>query len=138
MSQSPETVNKKLYYVYNFLGIKPEQTFISNKSLTPGKHTVGMEFIRESAGKYGESIGKLKLYIDDELVAEGPMKTQPAKFTLSGDGLCIGFDSGDAVSELYDSNFEFKGGKIQFVGVTVEGTPYKDLELEAKRVMMAQ
>jgi arylsulfatase len=26
------------------------------------------------------------------------MKTQPAKFTLSGDGLCVGYDSGGAVS----------------------------------------
>lgn len=29
--------NKKLYYVYNFLGIKPEQQFISPE-LKPGKY----------------------------------------------------------------------------------------------------
>ncbi|PCE62486.1 arylsulfatase [Sediminicola luteus] len=130
--------DKKLHYVYNFLGIKPEQTFISNQTLKPGKYTLGMEFTRESAGEYGESMGSMKLYINDDVVAEGPMKTQPAKFTLSGDGLCVGYDSGDAVSELYQSPGEFEGGIIQFVGVTVEGTPYHDLELEAKRVMMTQ
>jgi arylsulfatase len=130
--------DSKLHYVYNFLGIKPEQVFVSSKKLTPGTYTLGMEFVRESAGEYGESIGSMKLYIDEEVVAEGPMKTQPAKFTLSGDGLCIGYDSGDAVSELYESPGEFEGGIIQGVGVTVEGTPYVDLEAEAKRLMMTQ
>jgi arylsulfatase len=130
--------DSKLHYVYNFLGIKPEQTFVSSKTLKPGTYTLGMEFIRESAGEYGESIGSMKLYIDEEVVAEGPMKTQPAKFTLSGDGLCVGYDSGDAVSELYESPGEFEGGIIQGVGVTVEGTPYIDLEAEAKRLMMTQ
>jgi arylsulfatase A-like enzyme len=127
--------NNKLYYVYNFLGIKPEQVFESSIKLTPGAHTLGMEFTRESAGERGESIGVSKLYIDDQLVAEGPMRTQPAKFTLSGDGLCVGYDSGDAVSELYPSPSKFTGGTIQFVGVTVEGTPYINLEAEAQRVM---
>ena len=129
--------NNKLYYVYNFLGIKPEQVFESSIKLTPGKHTLGMEFIREKTGDKGQSVGITKLYIDDKLVAEGPMKTQPAKFTLSGDGLCVGFDSGDAVSELYPSPSKFNGGIIDFVGVTVEGTPYINLEAEAKRAMMS-
>ena len=130
--------NHKLYYVYNFLGIKPEQVFVSDVSLKPGKYTLGMEFIRDSAGEHGESIGTTKLYINEDVVAEGSMKTQPAKFTLSGDGLCVGYDSGDAVSELYKSPGEFTGGTIQFVGVTVEGTPYVNLEAEAKRVLMGQ
>ena len=45
--------------------------------------------------------GTTKLYVDDKVVAQGPMKTQPGKFTLSGDGLCVGYDSGDAVSQEY-------------------------------------
>ena len=130
--------NNKLYYVYNFLGIKPEQVFESSIKLATGKYTLGMEFIREKTGKNGESVGRTKLYINEALVAQGPMKTQPAKFTLSGDGLCIAYDSGDAVSELYPSPSKFSGGTIDLVGVTVEGTPYIDLEAEAKRVMMSQ
>jgi len=119
--------DQKLYYVYNFLGIKPEQQLMSN-GLKPGKYTLGMEFNRDKAGKYGESLGKAKLYINDKVVAEGDLKTQPGKFTLSGDGLCVGRDSGDAVSEEYKSPGEFKGGKILFVGVTVEKNQYLDLE----------
>ena len=78
--------------------------------------------------KYGESIGKATLYVDEKIVAQGGMKTQPGKFTLSGDGLCVGRDSGDAVSEEYKSPGDFKGGKILFVGVTTEKQRYLDLE----------
>ena len=118
---------RKLHYVYNFLGIKPEQKFSSDE-LKPGKYTLGMEFIRDKAGKYGESLGKTNLYVNDKIVAQGEMKAQAGKFTLSGDGLCIGRDSGDAVSEEYKSPGTFKGGTIQFVGVTVEKAQYLDLE----------
>lgn len=55
-------------------------------------------------------------------------RSQPGKFTLSGDGLCIGRGSGDAVSEDYKSPGEFKGGTILFVAVTVEKKQYLDLE----------
>jgi arylsulfatase len=130
--------DRKLHYVYNFLGIRPEQHFVSKGILTPGKHTVGLEFTREKAGEHGESLGAAKLYIDDQVVAEGPMRTQAGKFTLSGDGLCVGYDSGDAVSSQYTTPGTFKGGKIFLVGVTVEKTPYVDLEKEARRVMSVQ
>lgn len=129
--------NKKLYYVYNFLGIQPEQKFVSSMALKPGKYTLGMEFIREKTGEHGEQIGTMKLYINYKVVAEGPMKTQPGKFTLSGDGLCVGFDSGDAVSREYTTPGEFKGGEILGVGVTVEKTQYLDLEKEAQSALSA-
>jgi arylsulfatase A-like enzyme len=123
--------DKKLYYVYNFLGIKPEQKFISPE-LKAGKYTLGMEFTRKSAGEYKESVGTTKLYVNDKVVAEGPMRAQVGKFTLCGDGLCIGYDSADAVSEDYNSPGEFKGGTIKFVGVTIEKTQYLDLETLAR------
>ena len=44
-----------------------------------------MEFVREKAGKHGESIGKATLYVNDKPVGSGEMRTQPGKFTLSGD-----------------------------------------------------
>ncbi|KRG72118.1 arylsulfatase [Pseudoxanthomonas dokdonensis] len=129
--------DRKLHYVYNFLGIKPEQVFVSPTELKPGKYTLGMEFERTGAGEHGESLGKTKLYVDDKVVASGDMKTQPAKFTLSGDGLCVGYDSGDAVSELYQTPGKFTGGEIQAVGVTVSGKPYVNMEAEAKRIQMS-
>jgi arylsulfatase A-like enzyme len=127
--------NNKLYYVYNFLGIKPEQKLVSGE-LEPGMYTVGAEFIMEKKGDFGEFDGTAKLYINEEMVSQGPWKTQPGKFTLCGDGLCVGYDSGDAVSEEYRSPFAFMGGNIQGVAVTVENTDYLDLEQEARRVHM--
>jgi arylsulfatase A-like enzyme len=129
--------DQKLYYVYNFLGIPPEQKFVSSEQLKPGKYTLGVEFIREKAGKYGESHGQTKLYIDDKVVAEGPMRTQTGKFTLCGDGLCIGRDSADAVAAEYtpETQGAFTGGTIQYVEVSVEKEQYRDLEMEMAAAM---
>ena len=120
----------KLHYVYNFLGIKPEQMLVSDK-LAPGKHALGVEFIRESAGEHGEAIGTAKLYVNDKVVAEGPLRTQVGKFTLCGDGLCVGFDSADPVSEQYSGAFAFTGGEILGVGIDVSEEQYLNLEQEA-------
>jgi arylsulfatase A-like enzyme len=121
---------QKLHYVYNFLGIPPEQTFVSER-LEPGRHVLGMEFTRESGGDRGESHGTTKLYVDDEVVAEGPMRSQPGYFTLCGDGLCVGRDSSDAVSTLYRAPAPFRGGTIAQVEVNVGSDQYLDLEKEA-------
>jgi hypothetical protein len=127
----------KLHYVYNFLGIVPEQQLVS-PPLTRGKHSFGMEFVRDTTGAHGESIGHTKLYVDDNVVAQGPMRTQAGKFTLAGDGLCIGYDSGDAVSHEYRTPGTFKGGTIFAVGITVEKAAYLDLEQEARRALMRE
>lgn len=121
----------RLHYVYNFLGIQPEQTFVSEK-LTPGRHSLGVDFSREEAGEYKESRGTTTLYVDDQAVATGPMRAQIGKFTLCGDGLCIGYDSADSVSRSYRAPFAFTGGTIQGVAVDVSEEQYLDLELEAQ------
>src|SRR5262249_9698252 len=126
---------KKLHYVYNFLGIRPEQHFVSSEELKPGKYVLGMEFIREGAGKHKENLGKMKSYVNDKVVAEGKMKTQLGKFTLAGDGLCIGYDSGDAVTQEYKAPGTFKGGKIAFVEVAVDRAQYLDRETELRRAL---
>jgi arylsulfatase A-like enzyme len=122
--------DKKLYYVYNFLGIKPEQQLMSAE-LKPGKYTVGMEFTREKAGEHKESVGTAKLYINDAVVASGPMRSQVGKFTLVGDGLCVGYDSGDPVSDQYKSPGTLKGGVVHFVTISTDKSGYEDLEKSA-------
>ena len=120
----------RLNYVYNFLGIKPEQVFTS-EPLPPGKHVLGMEFKREKAGQYGESLGTTTLYVNEKAVATGPMRAQIGKFTLSGDGLCVGYDSGDNVSQQYKNPGRFTGGEILGVAVDVSDKAYIDLQREA-------
>jgi arylsulfatase A-like enzyme len=129
--------DRKLCYVYNFLGIPPEQKFVSSEELSPGRYTLGIEFIREKAGEYHESHGTAKLYINDKAVAEGPMRAQVGKFTLCGDGLCIGRDSADSVTKEYtpETQGKFTGGTIKFVEVSVEKEQYRVLEQEMAAAM---
>jgi arylsulfatase len=59
----------KLHYVYNFLGIPLEQHFVPSEELKPGKYTFGMNCTKESTGPHGESVGSMKLYVNDKVVA---------------------------------------------------------------------
>jgi arylsulfatase len=59
------------------------------------------------------------------------MKAQIGKFTLSGDGLCVGYDSGDNVSAQYKNPGEFTGGTIQGVAIDVSEKAYLDLQRDA-------
>jgi hypothetical protein len=96
-----------------------------------------VEFTREKAGDYGESHGTTKLYVNDKVVAEGPMRAQVGKFTLCGDGLFIGRDSADAVAKEYtpETQGTVTGGTIQFVEVSVGKEQYRDLEREMAAAM---
>jgi arylsulfatase len=122
--------DQRLHYVYNFLGIAPEQDFASDR-LEPGRYVVGMEFTKESTGDRGESHGTTRLFVNDDVVTEGPMRTQVAYFALCGDGLCVGRDSSDPVSSQYRAPGTFKGGTIKQVEVNVGDDQYMDLEREA-------
>jgi hypothetical protein len=84
----------KVTYAYNFLGIPPEQR-ISGAAPGPGKHVIGIEFTKKRMGQYHESYGPLKLYVDDKVVAESEIRTMTGHFSLCGEGLCIGYESGD-------------------------------------------
>jgi arylsulfatase len=126
--------DRKLWYVYNFLGIPPEQQFVS-EPLDPGRYVLGMQFAKESTDEHGESHGTTKLYVNDQVVAQGPMRTQLAYFTLCGDGLCVGRDSSDNVSQEYTSPAMFTGGTIGQVEVSVGNDQYVDLEREALAMM---
>ena len=62
-------------------------------------------------GEHHEPHGPLKLYVDDEVVAEEEIRTIASRYSLCGEGLCIGYDGGDAVSSEYKPRFEFTGGR---------------------------
>jgi arylsulfatase len=90
-----------------------------------------MEFKRERAGEHGESLGTTTLYVDGKEAAKGPMRAQIGKFTLAGDGLCVGYDSGDNVSSQYKSPGTFTGGTVQSVAFDVSDEAYVDLNRDA-------
>ena len=56
-------------------------------------------------------------------------------FSLCGEGLSIGYDSGDQVSESYQHRFEFTGGKIVKVVFDVADDAYVDVEAHLAAAM---
>jgi arylsulfatase len=116
-----------LTYAFNFLGIPPEQR-ISAPAPRSGRHIVGVEFTKERVGDHYEPIGTARLHVDDEVVDEAEMRTIAAFYALCGEGLCIGYDSGDAVSAAYTSKFEWSGGEIVKVVFDVADDAYVDVE----------
>ena len=119
--------DRKLQYVYNFIGLKPEQ-HLESEPLEPGPYVLGVEFIKESQGERRESHGTAKLYVGADVVTEGALRTQTGHFSLCGEGLSIGRDTGDAVSEQYTPFFPFEGGTIHRVEVSIADDAYIDLE----------
>ena len=73
----------------------------------------------------------------EKKVGEGRIKTQPGYFSLAGEGLCVGRDSGEAVTDDYPgtSPHRFTGGTIKRVAVDVSGEPYLDLERQAQAML---
>ncbi|MET0817596.1 MAG: arylsulfatase [Solirubrobacteraceae bacterium] len=117
----------QLVYAYNFLGIPPEVR-VTGAAPASGRHVVGVEFTKERMGEHHESYGPLKLHVDEDVVAEQEIRTMTGHFSLCGEGLCIGYDGGDAVSSLYTPRFEFTGGTIAKVVFDVADDAYVDVE----------
>jgi arylsulfatase A-like enzyme len=126
--------DNKLWYAYNYVGIPPEQQLVADHGLTPGRHVLGVEFTKEKRDGYA-TVGTAKLYVDDAVVAEGPLKTQPGHFTLCGEGLTVGRDSSDPVSKEYGEDFVFRGGEVRQVEIHVGDDVYLDLEREFAAAM---
>jgi arylsulfatase len=120
----------RLHFSDNFLGIE-EQHVASTQAVPKGKVVLGAEFTKEKENPPAVANGTLKLYINDKAVGEMKMRTQPGKFALAGEGLCVGRDSADAVSKEYTAPNPFTGGTIKKVTINVGGDHYVDLELEA-------
>jgi arylsulfatase len=119
--------NKKLHYVHNYVGVS-EYKISSEKEVPEGKVTLRFEF-----RKTGDYQGKGMLFFNEEKVGEDVIpQTVPLSFSLSGEGLCCGRDSGQPVTEDYAAPFNFTGGLKQ-VTVEVSGpvSRHPDKETEA-------
>jgi arylsulfatase A-like enzyme len=124
----------QLKYVYNFVGSK-EQIVESTKEIPTGKVIFGAAFVRD--GTSMPATGTLSLFIDDEKVGEGTIMTQPGNFSLVGEGLNVGKDPAEPITDDYpgQSPYPFTGGTIKEAVVDVSGEHYVDLELEALAMM---
>jgi arylsulfatase A-like enzyme len=126
--------DRKLKYVYNFVGSK-EQIVESTVEVPTGNVILGASFQRE--GDSMPATGTLSLFIDDEKVGEGTIMTQPGNFSLVGEGLNVGKDPAEPITDDYPgtSPFAFTGGTIKEAIVDVSGDPWVDLETEVLAIM---
>ncbi|MET4429624.1 arylsulfatase [Mycolicibacterium sp. 624] len=119
--------NGVLSFVYNFLGIAPEQK-LSCPLPDPGRHVVGVDFAKNSISDRLEALGAMTLYVDDEAVGRANFRTQSGHYALCGEGVAVGRDSADPVSTEYSPGFAFTGGRIFKVTFDVGDDAYVDLE----------
>ena len=127
--------DKKLYYVYNFLGIKPEQKFVSPE-LKPGKYTLGDGVHpREGRARTTSRSARRSSMSTTRSWPKARCGRRRASSRCPATASASAATAADAVSKEYKTPGEFKGGTIQFVGVTIEKAQYLDLETLAAAAM---
>jgi hypothetical protein len=129
--------DNRLHYVYSFVG-SLEQKIVADQEVPAGENLIlSAAFEKDGEDAPGVAVGTLSLYHGDVKVGEGRIQTQPGKFSLAGDGLCVGRDSSDPVTQDYPGTapFPFTGGTINRVAIDVSGEPYVDLEHEPVALM---
>jgi arylsulfatase len=120
---------------------------ISEVAIPPGHVTLGLEFTITGQFEITSELtamgiqgvaGQATLYINHQAAGSGQIaKTVPFGWSLSGEGLCCGFDSETPVSNLYESPFKFSG-ELERVVVSVSGMPYENVAMEVKKAFLAQ
>jgi arylsulfatase len=129
--------DNRLHYAYSFVG-SIEQKIVANEDVPTGENLIlSASFDKDGQDAPGTATGILSLYHGDKKVGEGRIKTQPGKFSIAGEGLCVGRDGGEAVTDDYPGQrpWQFSGGTIRRVAIDVSGQPYMDLEREAAAML---
>jgi arylsulfatase len=130
----------RLHYVYNFVGMM-EQHVVADADVPAGEGLIlSAAFEKDGEDPPGVATGTLSLYHGDEKVGGQRIKTQPGKFSIAGEGLTVGRDSSEPVTDDYSGShpYTFTGGTIERVAVDVSGEPYVDLEREAVAIMASE
>jgi hypothetical protein len=72
------------------------------------------------------------------LIERGRTKTQPGKFSIAGEGLNVGKDGAEPVTDDYPGGppWPFTGGTIRRAAVDVSGEPFVDLAAEARMALL--
>ncbi len=117
----------RLRYVHNYVG--KELSVVSSPVAVPaGRHALGYSF----------EAGVGRLLIDGEVVGEGAVPRMTlVRYSITGAGLCCGWEQGPAVGEGYAAPFPFTGRIIRAV-VEVEGQAQRDPQAEFEAIMSEQ
>ena len=111
---------------------------MATEGLPTGRQLIlAASFDKDGEDPPGVAQGTLTLWHGDHQVGEARIQTQPGKFSIAGEGLCIGRDSGEPVTDDYPGQgpWAFTGGHLHRVAVDVSGEPYVDLEREAAAML---
>jgi arylsulfatase A-like enzyme len=130
----------RLHYVNSFVG-KLEQRVDATEDIPTGTNLIlAASFEKDGEDPPNVATGVLSLYHGDRRVGEGRIRVQPGGFSIAGEGLCVGRDSGAPVTDDYpgESPYRFTGGVIKQVRVNVSGEPYLNLEREAQAMLMRE
>jgi arylsulfatase A-like enzyme len=121
----------KLKYVYNWVGLE-EQVIESDEPVPLGHVVLSASFDKDGDTMPAE--GTLTLHMRDAAVGEGRIKTQPGKFSIAGEGLNIGKEGAEPVTDDYPGDYPwaFVGGTIHKAVIDVSGTPFVDLANDAR------
>lgn len=126
----------RLHYNFNWLG-ETEQKISSSKPVPTGASTLSAIFTKEEENPQYVANGTLAIYLNDEKVGEMKMKTQPARFSISGEGLTVGRESCDPVTLDYAGEYPWAfTGTVKRVVVDVSGELKIDREIEARAKVM--
>jgi arylsulfatase len=104
----------------------------ADRPVPTGPVRLGLEFATS-----GLHQGVATLFLDDQPVGTGPIpRTVPVQYSITGEGLCCGYDDGSAVAD-YPAPFDFTG-TLHKVVVNVSGRPFVDVAMEIERAFRTQ
>jgi hypothetical protein len=77
-------------------------------------------------------------FVPGDAAGRGRIRTQPGKFSIAGEGLNVGKDSGEPVTGDYPGQapWPFTGGTIHRAVVDVSGEPFTDLAAEVRMAFL--
>lgn len=124
-----------LNYSYNFVGMETI-TITSDEEVPAGKDIIlAAVFDKEGDEAGGAALGTLTLYINEEKVGEGRIRTQPSRFGL-GSYITVGRAYGAGVIEDLPGEHPWTfTGTIDRVTIDISGRQYVDLEKEARAIL---
>ena len=95
----------RLQYVHNFMA-RSEDHLAAADVLTPGRHSVAFSYRCDEAWGGGHG----SLLVDGTVVAEGAIERfTPMRFSITGAGMSVGYDSASPVTRRYRGPFEYEG-----------------------------
>ena len=128
-------IDGKLTYVYNFLGIPPEQKIVADAP-SSGTHIVGIEFTKERMGEHHEAHGPMQaVHRRRGRRGGGDPDASPRATACAAKGSASATTAATPSAREYTPAFEFTGGTIAKVVFDVADDAYVDVEAHMAAAM---